>query len=92
MRNKVKAKTITALMFILLCVLAADVVTLVDGSLPWVLGIFAIPGGIWFVKTLYKWIADDEDEDDAIRFPLPNIHKKPKGKSYAQYKQERWPV
>lgn len=70
MRNKVKAKFVTLLMFILLVVLACDVIAVVPGSLPWILGTFAVPGSIWFIKLLYRWLTEDPDMDDAERYPM----------------------
>lgn len=81
--NKNKAKIVTALMFILLAVLAADVVTAFPQALPWILGAFAIPGVVWFSKLLYRWVTED---DEAKTIVLPTLWGKKPAKGYADYR------
>ena len=70
--NKSKAVIVTAIMFILLVVLAADVVAVIPNALPWILAVFALPGAWLFVKVLYLWLTT---EDKPIQIRLPR-HKK----------------
>ena len=72
--SKWKCKFVTALLVILLIVLGADIVAVIPNSLPWLLGVFAIPGVILFGKLLYKWMVDDEP----VKIYYPNWDKKKK--------------
>lgn len=73
--NKNKAKIVTALMFILLAVLAADVVTAFPQALPWILAPFAMVGAWKFARVLFLWLTT-EDEPVTIKFPRWNQRKK----------------
>lgn len=66
MKSKWKATVVTALLFILLVVLAADIVAIFPASLPWLLGILAVPGAVWFCKTLYRWLTAETEEKIAL--------------------------
>lgn len=71
--SKWKAKVVTALFMILLIVLAADVVAVIPKSLPWILGVFAIPGVIKFGRVLYIWLTTEDD----VKIHLPHHKKAP---------------
>ena len=82
--KKWKARMITALIVILFVVLAADVVALVPGALPYILGAFAIPGVVWFSRLLYRWVTED---DEPVRITLPTLWNKTDTKPFAWYKE-----
>lgn len=71
--SKWKAKVVTALFMILLIVLAADVVAVIPKSLPWILGVFAIPGVWKFARVLYIWMTT---ESEPLKFPKWDGKKK----------------
>ena len=78
-----KARVITALIVILFVVLALDVVALVPEALPYILGVFAIPGVVWFSKLLYRWVTEDDEEKTIV---LPTLWGKKPAKGYADYR------
>ena len=73
--NKNKAKLVTILMFILLVVLAADVVSAIPQTLPWILAPFAMVGAWKFARVLFLWLTTD-DEPVTIKFPKWNQKKR----------------
>lgn len=72
--NKWKCKVVVVLITILLIVLAADVVAVIPNALPWILGVFAVPGIVMFSKLLYRWMTDDEPV--VIHYPKWDKKKK----------------
>lgn len=60
--NHKKAKLASAAIVILILLLLADVVALWPGTLPYILGVFAIPGIFKFARTLYMWLTADTRE------------------------------
>lgn len=80
-----KARVITALITILFVVLAADVVALRPGTLPYILGVFAVPGVVWFSRLLYRWVTEDDEEKTIV---LPTLWSKKATRGYADYRGE----
>lgn len=74
--TKRKGVIVTALIFILLVILAADVVAVVPGSLVWILAVFSIPGLWLFCKLLYWWLTTDDPRGIKIQNPFKHKHKK----------------
>ncbi len=68
MTSKSKAKLLTALITVLLILLAADAVAIWPAALPWILGAFALPGVWKFSRTLYVWMTT---EDEPVKVQLP---------------------
>lgn len=81
MKSKQKAKLITVLVCVLLIVMFADMVALWPWTLPWILGVFAVPGAFKFAKTLYIWLIIDEPVLDEIHWPF----RKKQPKTYEYY-------
>jgi hypothetical protein len=77
MKSESKAKLVTILLFVLILLLMADVVALWPWTLPWVLGVFAVPGAMKFCRVLYIWLTT-EDQPVSIKLPFRKP-KKPKG-------------
>ena len=80
--NKSKAQFVTGLIFLLLVVLAADVVALFPKVLPWILGVLAIPGAWWFCKCLFAFLTDDNASLPKLEVPK---HKKRKKKEQVDF-------
>ena len=59
--NKNKAKLVTAVIFVFLLLLFADMVSIWPRTLPWILGAFAIPGAWKFCRVLYIWLTVDPE-------------------------------
>ena len=75
--NKRKAIVVTVLLFVLLTVLAADVVAVMPGALVWILAVFAVPGLWKFAKLLYWWLTTEDQRGIKIpRITLPLKRKK----------------
>lgn len=51
-----KAKIVTAALVAFMALLLQNIVRIFPDLLPWVLGVFAIPGAIAFTKSLYRWL------------------------------------
>jgi len=75
--NKPKAQFVTGLIFLLLVILAADVVAVLPKALPWILGLLAIPGAVWFCKCLYVFLT--EEDSPMPKLNVPRHKKKKKG-------------
>ena len=58
---KGKGLLVTVLITVLLILLGADAVAIWPEALPWILGVFAIPGVYLFSKYLYRWLTAQED-------------------------------
>ena len=58
---KGKGLLVTVLITVLLVLLGADAVAIWPEALPWVLGVFAVPGVYLFSKYLYRWLTAQED-------------------------------
>ena len=74
MTSKSKAKLLTALITVLLILLAADAVAIWPAALPWILGAFAVPGVWKFSRTLYIWMTT---EDEPVKVQLPHFKRAP---------------
>ena len=84
MNNKNKAKVVTVALCAFILLVCADLVGIYPNALPWVLGVFAIPGAWWFCKTTFLWLTT---EDKPIVIPIKRAkHRKPK--TYADYAKE----
>ena len=70
---KWKARLVTTLITVLLVLLAADAVAIWPKALPWILGVFALPGVYLFAKYLYVWLTT---ESEPIKFPKWDGKKK----------------
>lgn len=77
MKSESKAKLVTVLLFVLILLLMADVVALWRWTLPWVLGVFAVPGAMKFCRVLYIWLTT-EDQPVSIKLPFKLPFRKPK--------------
>lgn len=90
MKSESKAKLVTLLLFVLILLLMADVVALWRWTLPWVLGVFAVPGAMKFCRVLYIWLTT-EDQPVSIKLPFKKP-RKPKGpttyKDWAEAQKE----
>lgn len=73
MTSKNKAKLVTALLFALILLMLADVVAIWPWTLPYALGVFAVPGACKFCRVLFIWLTTD-DQPITIKLPF----KKPK--------------
>lgn len=77
MKSENKAKLVTALLFVLIVLLMADMVAMWPWMLPYVLGVFAVPGAIKFCRVLFIWLTT---EDAPVQIKLPfKKPRKPKG-------------
>ena len=87
MKSKNKAKLITALVCVLLILMFADIVAIWPGSLPYVLGAFAVPGAWKFARVLYIWLLTDDPDINEIHWPFRR--KKLTYEDYARANHER---
>lgn len=60
MNSKAKARIVTVCLFVFIVLLCANIVALWPRALPWVLGVFAIPGAWKFCRVTYKWLTVEE--------------------------------
>lgn len=72
--SKNKAKLVTVFMFVMTVLMLADLVAIYPAALPWVLGVFAIPGAWKFCQVLFLWLTT-EDKPVAIKLPLRKKEK-----------------
>lgn len=59
--SRKKARLASGAIVVLVLLLLADVVAIWPASLPWILGVFAIPGVWKFARTLYIWLTIDPE-------------------------------
>ena len=71
--SKWKARLVTLLIVVLLILLGADAVAIWPKSLPYILGVFALPGVYLFAKYLYLWLTT---ESEPLKFPKWDGKKK----------------
>lgn len=83
MSSKKKAKLVTVALFVFIVMVCTNLVAIWPEALPWVLGVFAIPGAWKFCRVLYVWLTTD---DKPITIRLPRVKKRVK--TYADYARE----
>lgn len=60
MNSKKKAKLVTVALFVFVVMVCFNVVALWPVTLPYVLGVFAIPGAWKFCRVTYIWLMSEE--------------------------------
>ena len=60
--SKKKARLASGAIVVLVLLLLADVVAIWPATLPWILGVFAVPGVLKFARTLFLWLTADTRE------------------------------